>query len=284
MKLGVITDCFKKPLDECITLAASLGFSGVQIYATSGEFSPEALTEEKKTYYKKRLAENGLSVSALCADMGGHGFGIAEECPARMEKTCRIADLAHELGASVITTHIGVIPSDKSHPRYAVMRNALAACGEYAARLGVTLAIETGPETPKTLLAFLSDIPYGVGVNLDPANLVMVTDEDPAAAVHLLGKYIVHTHLKDGKLLRKTDPEIIYNHFAEGGIEALNVSDYFVETPLGMGKVDFDGYFAALSEIGYDGYLTVERETGKDPTADIVLARDFVRKGYPHIL
>ncbi len=284
MKLGVITDCFKRPLDDSIRMAADLGFAAVQIYATEGEFSPWNLSEEKKKYYKELLAACGLSVSALCADMGGHGFAVERECPARIEKTCRIADLAHEFGASVITTHIGVIPSDKSHPRYDTLRRALTACGEYASSIGVMLAIETGPENPETLLGFLEDIPHGVGVNLDPANLVMVTGADPAAAVRMLRERIVHTHLKDGKMLRRTDPEIIYNHFATGGIEALNVADYFLETPLGEGDVDFADYFAALSEIDYDGYLTIERETGKDPAADIMLGRDFVKTKFPQLL
>ena len=49
MKIGVITDCFKLPLDESIKLAGKLGFDGIQIYATTGEFSPEVLTTERKS-------------------------------------------------------------------------------------------------------------------------------------------------------------------------------------------------------------------------------------------
>lgn len=43
----------------------------------------------------------------------------------------------------------------------------------------------------------------GAGVNLDPAGLVMVTGDDPAAAFHTLVPYIVHTHAKDGVMLKK---------------------------------------------------------------------------------
>ena len=70
MKLGVITDCFNKPHGEGIKLAGSLGLAGVQIYATSGSFSPETLSCADKAEYKRLLAENGLVISALCADMG----------------------------------------------------------------------------------------------------------------------------------------------------------------------------------------------------------------------
>jgi len=277
MKLGVITDCFKRPLEDSLRLASQLGFSGVQIYATTGEFSPETLTAQRKQEIKALLAASNLEISALCGDMGGHGYEIEADNPARIEKTKAIIDLAVEFGTAVITTHIGVIPDDRDHPRYQAMLEALNACGSYAAQKGVTLAIETGPETAPTLKMFLDDTTGGVGVNLDPANFVMVTGQDPVEAVKLLGKYIVHTHVKDGKLLKKTDPKIIYDCFAEGGIEALNIAEYFIETPRGEGDVDFSKYIAALQEAGFDGYLTIERETGADPAADIVIARDMIK-------
>ena len=278
MKIGVICDCFKLPLADSIRLAGHMGFDGVQIYATTGEFSPATLDKSRKDEIRRLLKENHLEISALCGDMGGHGFEIASDNPDRIEKTKAIIDLAWEFNVPVVTTHIGVIPANRSHPRYAVMRDALIECGRYAAAHGVTLAIEAGPETAKTLLAFLEDTEGGVGVNLDPANFVMVTGQDPVEAVELLGKYIVHTHAKDGVMLRATDPEVIYNCFAEGGIEALNVADYFLETPLGEGNVDFDAYIAALRKVGFDGYLTIERETGADPVSDIRSAQTTLKK------
>lgn len=277
MKLGVITDCFKKGVEGGIFSASKLGFNGVQIYATTGEFSPQSLTTEKKEYYKKLLVDCGLEVSALCGDMGGHGFQIEEDNADRVEKTKRIIDLAVEFGTKVVTTHIGVIPADKNDPVYKVLLSALTECGLYAKEKGVTLAIETGPEIATTLFAFLQDTKGGVGVNLDPANFVMVTDQDPAEAVYLLKDYIVHTHLKDGKMLKKTDPKIVYNHFATGGIEELNVADFFTETPIGKGNVDFDKYIKALKDVGYDGYLTVEREAGDNPEEDIQSGINFIK-------
>ena len=276
MKIGVITDCFKLPLKDGIKLAGELGFDGIQIYATTGEFSPQTLTVAQKAEYKKILKEYNLEISALCGDMGGYGFQIAEDNPQRIEKTKQIIDLAQEFGVKVITTHIGVIPDNKEHPRYKVMLDALCECGRYAAVRGIVLAIETGPEKAVTLLQFLQDSDGGVGVNLDPANFVMVTEQDPVEAVEMLEKYIVHTHAKDGIMLKKTDPEIIYDSFAQGGIEALNVADFFQETPLGEGKVDFKKYISTLRAVGFDGYLTIERETGEDPIADIKLAKSVV--------
>ena len=278
MKIGVITDCFKKTHAEGIERAAELGLAGVQIYATTGSFSPETLTESDKTEYKKLLAKRGLTVSALCGDMGGYGFEIAEDNPMRIEKTKRIVDLAKEFGTSVVTTHIGVIPEDKSEERYKVMLEALTECGLYAKERGVTLAIETGPEKAKTLLAFLMDTKGGVGVNLDPANFTMVTGQDAVEAVYMLRDYIVHTHAKDGIMLDKNQsPTEVYHAFAVGGVDALNACQGFREVPLGEGEVDWDKYLAALREIGFDGFLTIERECGDDPSADIALAVDFLK-------
>lgn len=278
MKIGVITDCMKKPLDVAISEIGALKFDGVQIYATTGTFSPDALTEEAKQNFKKLLNDNGLVVSALCGDVGGHGFEIEEDNAKKIETSKKIVDLAVEFGAKAVTTHIGVIPSDVNSKKFSVMLKALTELGLYAKEKGVTFAIETGPEDAQTLLNFVSKTKGGVGVNLDPANFVMVTGQDPVEAVYMLKDYIVHTHLKDGKMLIKTDPKIIYDYFAEGGIEALNVADFFIETPVGEGDVDFVKYLKALKDIGYNGFLTIERETGADPSSDILKAKAYIEK------
>lgn len=283
MKLGVICDCFKRPLAESIALAGKMGFSGVQIYAVGGEFSPDTLSDADIARYKQLLRDANLQVSALCGDLGGHGFEIAEQTPERIEKTKRIIDLAVKFDTKVVTTHIGVIPSEKNE-KYRHMVAALSECGKYAAQNGVTLAIETGPEIAPVLAEFVKDAGEGVGVNLDPANFIMVTGQDPTEAVKLLAPYIVHTHLKDGKQLKPSDPVAVYGCFADGGIEALNIADFFIETPIGEGHVDFASYLAALRSIGFEGYLTVERETGADPCADIALAADYIRNNFPEYL
>lgn len=277
MKLGVITDCFKKSHEEGIKLVAKLKLGGVQIYATTGEFSPN-LSIKEKDKYKKLLKENGLIVSALCGDMGGYGFEIEKDNRERIEKTKEIIDLAVEFNTNVVTTHIGVIPDDEEHPRFNVMLNALTECGRYAKEKGVTLAIETGPEKAKTLLSFLRKTKGGVGVNLDPANFTMVTGQDAVEAVYVLKDYIVHTHLKDGIMIDENqDPTEVYHAFAVGGVDALNACKGFKELPIGEGAVDWVNYIKALKEIGYNGFLTIERETGEDPFADIERAVTFIK-------
>ena len=277
MKLGVITNCFKKTHVEAIEMAAKLGLSGVQIYATSGDFSPD-MSEERRKEYKTLLDSYGMEISALCGDMGGYGFERGEDNPERIEKTKRIIDLAEDFGIPVITTHIGVIPSDTESETYSAMVSALTECGLYAKAHGVTMAIETGPEDAKTLLGFIERTKGGVGVNLDPANFTMVTGQDAVEAVYILRDYIVHTHLKDG---RRLDPSLnaaeVYHGFAKGGVDALNANKGFIELPVGQGDVDFPAYIKALCEIGFDGYLTIERECGLDPSADIAAAVEYIK-------
>ena len=278
MKLGVIADCYRLPVREAVLKAAKDGFDGVQLYATEGEFSPENLTPSLVREYKALFADNGLCVSALCADVGGYGFERDKDNPARIEKTKRIIDLAAEFGAKAVTSHIGVIPADETVERYDVMRRALGEIGGYAHEAGVTVAIETGPERAVTLRRFVKNCGKGVGVNLDPANFTMVTGQDAVDAVYVLREFIVHTHLKDGIMLAPTDPTEVYHAFAVGGVAAFEACKTFKEVPLGEGQVDFRSYFAALKDVGYDGFLTIEREVGKDPAGDVIIARDAARK------
>ena len=114
----------------------------------------------------------------------------------------------------------------------------------------------------------------GVAVNLDPANLVMVVKDDPVAAVHTLKDYIVHTHAKDGNNLCDCDPEVIYGVIDH---DTIAYSTPFEEVPLGEGSVDFPNYLKALDEIGYKGFLTIERECGDNPAADIEKAVVFLK-------
>ena len=271
--IGIIADSFRKPMPEALATAAKLGAKGVQVYATRGEMSPEELTGQKRRDFLAMVKDNGLVISALCGDLG-RGFGNPELNPQLIQRSKRILDLAKELETNIVTTHIGVTPADENHPRYKIMQDACGELAAYADSLDAHFAIETGPETSETLKHFLDSLhSTGVAVNLDPANLVMVTGDDPAKAVHNLKDYIVHTHAKDGVKLLNREPEIIYG-LVNGDAGA---DPAFEEVPLGKGSVPWQAYLQALTDIGYKGFLTIEREVGDDPTSDIALAMDFLR-------
>jgi len=283
MKIGVMVESFRAGLDAGLQAAAKMGADGVQIFATTGEVQPQKLDARGRAALARRLGDMGLELAALCGDFGGHGFARADDNPRRVDDSKRVMDLSLDLGCRAVTTHIGVIPSDRSHPRYGVMARACEALGRYGESVGAAFAIETGPEPAAVLRALLDDIgcPAGLGTNFDPANLAMVIGEDIPAAVDALGPTIVHTHAKDGVQLKPVDPELLYNAFADGGIEGFHATDYIREVPLGEGAVGFPEYLAALRRAGYDGYLTIEREVGDQPHRDIEAAVKFLRELLP---
>jgi len=274
--IGVILDSFRLPTQEAIARAASLGADGLQMYAVSGDTSPENLTPEKRRELRNLVESHGLCFSALCGDLG-RGFGNSELNPSLIDKSKRIVDLALDLGTNIVTTHIGVVPESPEHPRFQIMAAACRELAEYADSVGAHFAVETGPEKSDCLRRFLDTLnSKGVGVNLDPANLVMVSGDDPVKAVYELKDYIVHTHAKDGVILVKTNPEYIYGPLPMP--EELRSRELFREVPLGNGSVNFPAYLRALDDIGYKGYLTIEREVGDDPAADIAAAIKFLKK------
>jgi len=276
-KIGVMVESFRLGLRPGIEKAAAIGADGVQIYATGGEMDADKLDSAARAELKSFIEDKGLVISALCADLGGHGFERADDNDWKVPKSKQIMDLAVELGTDVVTTHIGVVP-DEPNDMYKTMQDACNALAEHGDKVGATFAIETGPEPAAVLKGFLDSLgAKGLRVNFDPANLAMVIGEDPVESVKTLGEYVVHTHAKDGKMVKKEDPRVVYGWFAGGGIEDLRLSDYFIETPLGEGAVDFPAYIAALDGMGYDGFLTIEREVGDDPVADIEKAIGFLR-------
>lgn len=271
--IGVLTESFKTDMPNVLKKAKALGLQGIQLHATQGDHTPEQMTDEKIREFLKMVEDNGLIISAICGDLG-HGFNDPSLNPKLIEKSKILVDYAKKLGTDIITTHIGVVPEDINHPRFAIMQKACQELADYADSMGAHFAVETGPEKAITLKTFLDTLgSKGVAVNMDPANFVMVTGDDPVKAVHTLKDYIVHTHAKDGNKLYDLSPEIIYG-MSESDMLQLPA---FEEVPLGKGGVDFKAYLTALEEIGYKGFLTIEREVGTNPEADIIIAADYLR-------
>ena len=283
-KIGVIVDSFGVSVKEGLRKAKEAGAEGVQIYAVSGAMDPAVLTGTARKELRAYIEDLGLEISALCGDLAGHGFQDAAANPAKIEKSKRILDLAVELGTNIVTTHIGIVPEDSSSPIYAAMQQSCEELGVYAKSLNAYFAIETGPEPAAHLKSFLDTLSTnGVSVNFDPANMIMVTGDDPVQGVKTLRDYIVHTHVKDGVRHRLVDPRNVYGYLGYEAMDHQKIADMaasgadFEEVPLGQGGVDFPAYFAALQEIGYTGYLTIEREVGDRPEEDIRQAVQFVR-------
>ncbi len=272
--IGVIVDSFREETEVAVKKAAAMGAKGIQMYATSGIHAPENLDKKARQELLDLVKSNGLCFSAICGDLG-QGFSHAEKNPELIEKSKRIIDLAKELETDIVTTHIGVVPADPKNDRFKVMQDACHELAEYADSIGSHFAVETGPEKSIVLKNFLDSLgSRGVAVNLDPANLVMVTGDDPVEAVYNLRDYIVHTHAKDGINLSRGDSELVYG--ARTPLPGEINTCHFKEVPLGQGQVPFEKYLAALDDIGYKGFLTIEREAGDCPEKDIRIAYDFL--------
>lgn len=253
MKIGVMVESFRCDFKEAVRIAAEIGAHGVQKYATSDYNMTDAQAREMLDI----VQSHGLVFSALCGDFG-HGFTDPDKNPELIEKSKRVLDLSKKLGCSVVTTHIGVVPVEENKTKE-IMRAACRELAEYGDSIGATFAVETGPEKAVVLRDFLDSLgAQGVRVNFDPANLVMCVGDVTSEAVKVLGKYIVHTHAKDGVMI--------------GNMEG------WEELPLGKGNVNFDEYLPALASTGFDGFLTIEREVGGNPEADIRMAADFLRE------
>jgi len=253
LKIGVMIESLRLGVRPGIAKAAELGMDGFQLYVTEGEMAPENLTRSGRREFRSFVASSGLTLSALCVELGGYTDEATVDH--RIQRTQRMLDLGVELGVAVHSAHIGRIPSDPRAKERQTLADALRVLGFYAADRGRTLACETGPEDTALMRDFLASIgSEGIRVNFDPANLVM-NAFDPVRGVYELADLIVHTHAKDG--IRRPD-----------GSKR--------EVPVGKGQVPWERTIAALRDIGYDGFLTIEREAGDEPVADIVEAKRFL--------
>lgn len=166
------------------------------------------------------------------------------------------AKLSAELKSPLLTLHAGFLDeSDKAALKKYTERVKFIVdvCGEN----GVAVAFETGQETAADLARFLESVP-GVGVNFDPANMILYGKGDPVAAVKTLAPWIRHVHVKDGRY-------------------AKTPGTWGEETPWGDGEVRTGEFLAALDAVGYKGNFAIEREGGNDRVGDIALAaRRFI--------
>jgi sugar phosphate isomerase/epimerase len=258
-KIGILVDSLKLGLADGVRKAAELGADGFQMFVTRGEVFPDNFPAPKRREFKKMSDGLGLEISALCADFDWiRGFTDADFNAVNIPRIKKCVDLAVDLDTRIVTMHIGRLPDDQAHPAYREALRAATVLAEYAAPRRVTLCSETGPEAPAKLQEFLRQTPEkGIGVNYDPANLVMCGPFDHIGGVGILKDYIGHTHAKDGICLG---------------------NGKWKELPLGQGGVVFPYYLAALKAAGYAGYLTIEREEGQDRVGDVSRAVEFLRQ------
>ncbi|MGH9573856.1 MAG: sugar phosphate isomerase/epimerase family protein, partial [Candidatus Acidiferrales bacterium] len=150
--------------------------------------------------WKKALANANLRVTTVCAAYKGEdyadiptvertvGFIPADTRSEREQRTLQVSDFAAQVGAKGIATHIGFVPHDPLHPNYVAVRELVRRICDHAAKHNQTFALETGQEAAPVLLDFIRDVNRpNLGINFDPANMILYGTGDPIEALGILG-------------------------------------------------------------------------------------------------
>lgn len=173
----------------------------------------------------------------------------------------QIASIAKSLEIELTTFHAGFIPHDPNDPVYGKIADRIGQIANLFAANGMNVGLETGQERAETLHRFLNDLNQpNVGVNFDPANMVLYSSGDPVEALRLLGPHLMQCHIKDAK--RTTVP-----------------GTWGTEEAVGSGDVDWNAFLAELDVIDFRGNLVIEREAGPQRLNDIIQAKDLIASG-----
>lgn len=269
MKIGVLIARYGEDLEQKFAHAKELGFTSCQI----SSWDMERYTDEYAERIVNATKKYGVEISSLWCGWSGPrvwnfyqgpktlGLVPEEYRKERIEDLKRGSDFAKKIGVKNIVTHVGFIPEVPTDPEFEAVVGAVREVCEYCKNNGQYFLFETGQETPVTLLRLFEEVGLdNVGINLDPANLIMYGKANPIDALDVFGKYVRDVHAKDG--LYPTEGK-----------------ELGCETPIGEGRVDFVRLIAKLREIGYDGPLTIEREiSGDEQIRDIIKAKKLLEE------
>ena len=271
MALGLLIKPFPDPVVK-IALVRQLGFRTCFLSLDSylGRFTPALATQMADALDKYQVVATTAEVvhpEPLKWNFteGPATIGLVPRATraARIDALRQTSDFARQLGIAQVQTHCGFIPEDPRDPLYEETVLAIRTLTEHCAGNGQSFLMETGQETPVTMLRMLKNVDRPtLGVGLDTANLILYGKANPVDALKILGPHIQAMHAKDGRW--PTDP-------ARLGQEVL----------IGQGEVDFPKVLTGLHALGYRGAVTIERETsGPGQIADVKAEKLFLE----HIL
>lgn len=175
-----------------------------------------------------------------------------------LEHAQLVAEVAQREGIELITFHAGFIPEDAADPEHDVLIERLRTLADVYADANVQVAFETGQETADTLLEALQAIDRtNVGVNFDPANMILYGTGEPVTALKQLSPFVKQVHLKDAQ--RTKEP-----------------GTWGREVPVGQGEVDWPAFMKVVNSLRPAVNCIIERETGEGREPDIAAARDLI--------
>jgi sugar phosphate isomerase/epimerase len=270
MEIGVMFWAGRDPVEtirELKALGARCGQIGI-----AGDFPLAGAAAKWKAAIQ---TENFPVVTAFCAYNGESyadiptvqqtvGFIPPKTRGEREQRTYAVSDFAHEAGITSIATHIGFVPEDESHPDYIAVRDLVRRICDHATKNKQTFALETGQEAAHTLLRFFIDVNRpNLGINFDPANMILYGTGDPVEALGTLAAHVISVHAKDGDWPPKGVPGALGE-----------------EKPLGQGAVGMERFLRKLKSIGFKGPLNIEREVSdqKQRLADISMGVKLLEK------
>jgi L-ribulose-5-phosphate 3-epimerase len=265
MPIGVIVS-LESVLKNGVDEITQLGLSTCQI----NNWNPALYTHENAESVKAILGDK-VKIASLWAGWpppavwnfydGPLTLGLvpATYRAPRIEALKRGADFAFMLGLTDITTHMGFIPENPATTEYREVLVAIREVARHCRELGLWLNFETGQETPITLMRTLEEVGTGnLGINLDPANLLLYGKANPLDAVDIFQGHIRGVHVKDGRY-------------------PTNGRDLGQETPVGEGLVNFPALLGKLEQYDYQGALIIEREiSGPQQKTDIISAKNLL--------
>lgn len=168
------------------------------------------------------------------------------------------AGLAHRMGLKLVTFHAGFLPHEESDPEFEKLQHRIRLLADVFAAKGIDLAFETGQETADTLKSFLEKLGrVNVGVNFDPANMILYDKGNPIEALRTLSSWVKQCHIKDANATRTP-------------------GTWGEEVPSGTGQVNWKEFFSTLKDLRFGGWCCIEREAGTQRVADIIAARRMV--------
>jgi L-ribulose-5-phosphate 3-epimerase len=269
MAVGLMISPANGP-EEVISRVKKLGMSNcfLSLDAYIGKFTP-ALAQEIGSLLEK------YEITATSAEVVGPGrlvwdfedgpstIGVVPPAsrPARIDALKQTSDFVKRLGIKHVQTHCGFMPENPRDPLYEGTVLAIRELAKHCAGNGQEFLMETGQETPTTMLRVLKDVDQpNLGVGLDTANLILYGKANPVDALDIIGPYVKSMHAKDGKW--PTNPMKL-------GEEVL----------IGSGDVDFTQVFTKLHKLGYTGAVTIERETsGPQQIEDVKAEKIYLER------
>jgi len=221
---------------------------------------------------RSRLADAGISILSGMIGMIGEDYTSIESIrrtggirsdrywEENLAAAWENAKLASRMELPLVTFHAGFLPSERGDRERKILIERVRAVSDRFAAEGIEIGLETGQESAENLRSVLRELDRPrIGVNFDPANMILYGAGDPVEALAVLAPDLRQIHVKDAL---PTDRPGTWGR----------------ETRAGKGAVDWRAFFDTLRDHNVRCDLVVEREDGNRRVADVKAAAQLVER------